>query len=567
MRSVWVVAWAALALAPAAAAWGTVGTWEPSTPQDVADGYMWLDAPPAGEERVYFDAFPSPDDMVVNPNAGALGGSALPPGPTTFRAFFGVWQDCNLDGYVGLREGAVQDYRAELLPPDSPCPRGGWHNDGQWVSEMLTVGMVDACEKQDAAYRERYCPGVGAFFGNTRVVYVDRARVWGDVGLPQDAVARCPSAPLPRGSTSRAGTLLAVADCQDGYAVRGRLDATSPALGDALDAPLPASLLGDPAAGRAGLLERGSGDPAFVAWDCSTPKGGADVRDPLGLNAVGVADPTGGALSGKQVLPVVGTTEPFRDEDGDPATPGVFRPAPDDADGSLVWAPAFAPSLRDPTGSWWDAAELAADGPRGDCDPSTTNAVGARDPSGAVEGPDAAGGPSAKTRNGFVFAFYDGYRGWNPSVDPYVGANAPTDLGVVATRDTHGGPMWSAGQFDVQRPRAVRADDLAPEGPQRFTFYASSDLVGLPLPHAGSGVYGTEACEGAIGPGAPDANGWSCDPDAWWLDGGGHDVAPRYSDGYALAARPGDEYQLRDVDCYDGRAASAQPLPPGFACP
>src|SRR5581483_3088192 len=263
------------------------------------------------------------------------------------------------------------------------------HNDGTWVTELLMVGMVDPCEKASQAERDAHCPGVAAFFRNTRVMYADHARVWGDAGRPDEGLVRCPVFPLPRGASSSAGDVLRAVDCHDGYAVRAEVDAAAPQAGAILDAPFPANLFGAPG-GPHGVLERGSGDPSFTVWDCSSPKGTADVKDPFGLNDISVADPSGTQLSGKKVYPIVGTTNYFADEDNDPSTPGRFRPAPDDASGSIAWAPRFAPQLNDPTGSSWDALEAAADGPRGDCDASTTNALGAHYPQDAVEGRDEA---------------------------------------------------------------------------------------------------------------------------------------------------------------------------------
>jgi hypothetical protein len=559
---------AVLSVLPAAqGGWGGgPGSHEPDTPQDADQGRMFRD-PPTLPRQVYFDAFPSVEELTVNPNVAALGGRVLPVGPTPFRAFLGLWADCNADGYVGSAEGALQDYPSALVKDPVACPVGGEHNDGQWTSEMLMIGMVDPCERRDATYRAERCGGVSAFFADTRVVYVDSARVWGDAGRPGEAQEGCPLLPLPGGATSGPGAALRALDCQDGRAVANRLAATDPRLLPLLEAPLPTSAFRNPQTGQAGLVERGSGDPAATTWDCSQRKWVA-LADPTGgrLNDVAVEDPSGGALSGPQVLPVAGTQTIFADEDHDTATPGVLRPAPDDAGGSLLWVPRPAPALRDAKGSWWDAAESAADGPRGDCDPATDNALGQHYEGSLVEGRDPQGSATGgKARNDLVFTFYDGYRGLDRRVDPTLRSeNFPTDLGLVQMRNQHGGPLWSSMETPVERPALVRADDLSVEGPAWLTFYADVPADGVSVPTTSPATYGDEACP-VIGRNADAGHGWACDPARWWRDARDADTMPRYSDGQPLGAVPGDAYLLRDVDCHDGTVASGAPAGAGLA--
>ncbi len=570
---------ALLAILPSAhASWGGgPGSREPNTPQDAQGGRMFPDAPTSGG-RVYFDAFPTVDQLTLNPNSAILGSRLLPAGPTTFRAFLGEWADCNGDGYVGSYEGALQDYPSALVTDLDACPVGGPHNDGQWVSELLMIGMVDPCEFRDATYRAESCAttnydptttSVPAFFQDSRVIYAPSARVWGDVGTPDQGNVHCPVAPLARGATSGTGALLREVDCQDGYAIASRVDETDPSgsFGRALDQQFPVNLFGNPTTGKTGLLERGSGDPAFTVWDCSQPKAIA-AQDPNGaVEGASASDPTPDqTLTGPQVIPVVGTQTVFADEDGNPATPGVYRPLPDDAQGNALWVPAPGPALKDPTGSWWDAAEMAADGPRGDCDASTANALGQRYAGGAIEGTQEPGAPGAKARNDVAFSFYDGYRGIDSHVDPTLHSqDFPSDLGLVYMRNQYGGPIWSAEEPLVTRPALVRADDLSAEGPSWFTFYATFQLVGLRLPDASAATYGGVACTEGIGRDAPSENGWACDPGAWWRDDAGADSMPRYSDGEPLGAVPGDSFLLEDVDCYDGTLAPGIPVGVGLA--
>src|SRR5581483_1886055 len=151
--------------------------------------------------------------------------------------------------------------------------------------------------------------------------------------------------PLPRGAPGarrdlRHGGAAAGGRLPDGYAIASRVDETDPSgsFGRALDQQFPVNLFGNPTTGKTGLLERGAGDPAFTVWDCSQPKAIA-AQDPNGaVEGASASDPTPDqTLTGPQVIPVVGTQTVFADEDGNPATPGVYRPLPDDAQGNALW--------------------------------------------------------------------------------------------------------------------------------------------------------------------------------------------------------------------------------------
>lgn len=146
-----------LLLSPAALAWTGPGGAEPDTEPDL--DAMWLDADDGvGAARVYFDAFAATPRAVVNPNAQTDGSVALAPA-VQYHAILGLWKDCDRDGYVGTAMTALQDYRAELLPGDTPCLEGSLWTQGGWVVEMVMIGMVDPCEYAPDAVRERDCAG------------------------------------------------------------------------------------------------------------------------------------------------------------------------------------------------------------------------------------------------------------------------------------------------------------------------------------------------------------------------------------------------------------------------
>ena len=513
-----------------------------------------------GGRRVYFNAWQAVEGTSLSPNAALLGTTVLFP-TVHHRAMLGAWKDCDRDGYVGNAESAIQDYPAHLADP-TVCPPGSLQNDGTWVSEMIGIGMVDPCEHEPADVRARECPTgnptepvVGAFSPNARVLYSDEAYVWGDVGAPGSVPrAECALAPMPRGTTAGTGAFLRWADCQDGYRVTGALALAGQ---DAPDLAFPANLWGTPD-GRTGLLQPESGDAAAQAWDCRTAR--TAVRDPTGLvGTVELRDPSGGRLTGP-VFPLVVTGYTFNDDDGDASTGGVMRIQLDaDGRGTLLFVPRPAPEVRDPTASWWDAGEAGMDGVRGDCDPDTQGHARRLHPGHLVEDGDHVIPAARKDRASLTFTFYDGHRGFHPSVDPYTGEGAPADGGLIALRHGRGGdgPLWSALETTTQDPQVLQRGDLAAAGGAYVTYYArvGGDVVSrwsLQLPHPTPAAYGADNC-GSTRTG--ERNGWVCDPALWWKDEAGNDVRPRYARGEPIGRVPGDLYDLRDVDCYDGSIA------------
>lgn len=520
---------------------------------------MWPDAYAGPEDRVYFHAWQAIGQTSQSPNAALLGTTLVFP-VVHHRAMLGIWRDCDRDGYVGHAELGLQDYAAALADP-AVCPVGSHQNDGTWVSEMIGIGMVDPCEHEPPEVRARECPTgnptepiVGAFAPHDRVLYSEETYVWGDVGAPGSVPrAECAVAPAPRGTTSGTGPLLRWADCQEGYRVElllGLAGQPTP------DVAFPVTLFGAPD-GRPGLLQQGSGAPAFEAWDCSAER--RAVPAPLGIDEVVLHDSTEGRLTGP-MFPLVVTGYTFEDDDGDASTGGNMRiPLSADGEGNLLFVPTPAPRDVDPTGSWWDAAEATGDGVRGDCDPRTRSYAQARHPGHLVEDGDHLVPAARKDRASLTFTFYDGHRGFNRNVDPYTGENAPADGGLMLLRHGRGGdgPLWSALESTTQDPQVLQRGDVAAAPPSHFTYYArvGPDVVSkwsLKLPTASPGAYGSDNC-GSTWSG--QRHGWVCDPAAWWKDDAGHDVRPRYAQGEPIGRVPGDPYDLRDVDCYDGSLA------------
>lgn len=585
---------ATLAASPAAA-WSGPGGVEPDTPHDVAHQSMWVDATTVPEGRLYFSGFQALPQTTISPNAALLGDRLAPAPLARHHALLGVWTDCNGDGYIGIAETAAYEYRGELLDAHSPCRGSSLHFDGDWVVEFRAVGMVDPCEHEPAEVRAESCGGMPQFAPNEHVFYADGTAVWADFGLATEAPpAECPLQPLPRGTTSGTGLFLRYADCHTGRSAAGAVntvdadgglglrfdDVENPQEGDSrLNHDFPVNLFGSST--RTGLLQA-EAPPTFTTWDCSQPEGGAHVRVPGAPGSVAVADPTpGGILTGPRFPLVVvdalknqaGLTflppTYFVDEDGDASTPGVIRVPVADDDGTVLKAPPVDPhASADPTdASLLAAAAHALDGPAGDCDPQTAGPLDPLAPGGRIEQGDAVVAAARKDRNSLVFTFYDGHRGFHPRLDPTTGETTPSDLGMNVRRHDRGGagPMWTTGGETQQLPIVPSRGALGETGPRHVTYYArlgEAALVSFRLPIPGIPfTYGAEACAA----GSADANGWVCDPDAWWKGADGTDARPAYARGEPLGAVPGDAYHMRDVDCLDGRLAA--PLPGGCASP
>lgn len=570
-----------LILVPGAVAtWYGPGSSEPSTPQDRIGGRMFQDPDQApGAQRVYFNGYEAVVETSVSPNVALLGTSVLLP-VVHHRAMLGAWKDCDLDGYIGTAASGLYEYRASLLPEESPCLDDPLRNDGAWVTEMIGIGMVDPCEFEPPAVRAR-CPGpsaleptVSAFSKNDRVLYSNDTYVWADVGVPGEVPpGTCVLTPLPRGTTSSTGGALRYIDCQDGYAIAKAVNDVDKdgALGLRFEDPqdprssssllhqeLPVSLLGDGT--RPGMLEPRTGSPAWTAWDCSAPR--APIRDPTAapgqrgsLSEVAVQDRTpGGRLTGP-VFPLVLTGYTFRDEDGDPSTGGWLRVPLDGQPGTYAYRPTPGFALHAADASWVDAADGAVDGIHGDCDARTPGRVASTAALLQVERGDDVVPPARKDRTSFTFTFYDGHRGFS-AVDAVTRETTPSDGGLLLLRHGRGGdgPLWSVAEAATQDPQVLQRGDLQPSGAFTVAYYArvGSDVVsanGLLLPAGSSAKYGDDNCGGIR---AGVLNGWVCDPALWWRDASGADVRPRYGTGAPIGRVPGDAFDLLDVDCYDG---------------
>ena len=569
----------ALLLVPAGSAeWRAAGGLEPDTVYDMQGGMMFEDGDAGTDDairQVHFQAFVAAPETSFNPNVALVGSSVVPAPALHHRALLGVWKDCNGDGYIGNAESALMDYSSALLLFDTAtCPAvlGATfpvHNDGAFVSELLAIGMVDPCEYELEVSVREAC-GVTAYAPNERVIYVNDTFVWGDLGAPGSVPkTECILAPLPSGTTSGTGAVLAWSDCQSRRGVArtvnevdedGSLglrfedtsrpqDSSSP-----LNQRFPVTPFGH--AGEPGLLQKDTSESSARTWDCNAAS--TDVNDPDGYREIAITDPTGRLHAERfpLVIPYTLTGIGFEDEDRDPSTPGVFRQALTDEEGTYARLPSLDPRLNDPTASWWVALEAAIDGPAGDCDPATDSAIAPAYFGGSIESDATPILEARKDRTSLTFKFYDGHRGFGPELDPYTGPTTPSDGGTMVL--DHGGtvrggdgPLWSALSQSEQDPQLVDREDLGFSGPLYFTYYVHLGLAAraFTLPNDDAHTYGSDNC------GEADSGlhkGWICDPALWWRDANGNSNVPTFAQGARLGRVPGDTYHMRDVDCYDG---------------
>ena len=526
-RVFFLVTLAALVASPAAAAsWAGKGMVEPDTRRDVADGYMRLapDQSPTSGRLVYFNAFNTQSigaaaevSTSANPNLATLETAYMTSSGRAY-AMLGVWKDCNKDGFVGWGDQGLFEYRAQLLdalgPGAGACPAQGlpatiprdWfpsHNDGEWVREFLPIGY----DKMPNTLPS----GVTVPDEHPYNVNDLGARVWWDWGLPEDRTrTRCYAFP-PQGTFHSTGGLVEFADCFAGFKATDTWNALAP------DAT-PAGQLTfkdkprDQSESRSVLNQRNpwgeeSAGSHATAFDCSQPQL-AHAKVPNTDTEVGVSRP--------RSTPAVSTTGSLAGTANETAT------AFDDCDRS------------DNRGEW-------------------EHSVGAL-PYAAEE--DVIATKSTKQQTGYTMRFNEGTRnpakaGTNPQ---QLGRATPRDAGLRAT-EAEGFWVGTSRIGEAYNPLVDR-DSQGPQAVTHVTAYGyvtpaaiskySLQLTGL------TGVYGSDHCAGTV----PITGEWECDRTKWWVNPDGTREERTTTDTVAgaftfVAARVGDPYNVRDIDCYD----------------
>lgn len=552
-----------LAVSPAALGWGAKGFREPDTLRDTQDGYMWRDGPDGATRQVYFNGFlaqgrgPQPEcstqnvllvnifvscsetgcgyyELVVTrakpcvqPPVGPgsnVAGIQHSPYPMQPFALLGVWKDCNGDGYIGYGDLGLWEYRATLLTlpgatsacaasvDPNPIPYNWYpsHNDGTWVREFLPLAWNQwgAVQGQDANN-----PGI-PYDLNVYDVNDSAARVWADWGLP-DAPGRnnCNVNPPPRDTVRQTGGIVEWIDCFDDFRLTESFN----------------------------LLMEGAGQSRLSFSDSprdqSRSSSDLNQRNPWGSNG---DDPFMETCSGDEIVVIPEDDDPDTD-DGDPVFGwghNVSVPAPGEIheDGSV------AGQLRE---AYYHSTWMECDGGQAPVQQQASEAPYMVESS-------AANQVGARRQSDLAFLHYADPR----PAPPFAGNHraTPDDLGL-----RHASPngLWRAsGDAALTRPPLVTREDVQLAPVQYLTYYAkvgpdATSRYNLRTPGP-TGVYGAGACTSGMGPGAPDAGGWVCDPTKWWPDGS-MPRSGKLQNGEA-GVRVGETFQLRDVDCFDESA-------------
>ena len=581
-----------LLVAPVASAtWYVHGTAEPDTAQDAAGGQMYMVPDTTFNGRqAYFNIWADIGNSGVNPNVGPTGSAIFTTPTIHFNGMLGVWKDCNQDGFVGMADGALWEYRQELLLDRSVCGDTE-HIVGDWVWEFHWIGPFDGLADDRYEDADEYY----GYFGPQNYINDTEARVWGDWGLPGEFPGRSCTVAPPRGTTGSTGGIIAWSDCFTGRKGQQAINGVDP------DGTLGLRMQGEPQRSDSllnqqlphlwydpyhpestGLYEQDSGDAAFSTWDCSDTSS-TQVKDDTPIY-----DETG-------ELPEDVTVEGFKvadvkDEEGRILTLNEIN----------VNSTAPAPQVHNPTGSYYDGLNQTWDGAADHCGDQGTVGVNGNFPYTNAE--SQAGGVDADFRprneHNTPFRFWGAQASsfnWDalggctgtfdgqpfppfcedyPTNDVFT-HDMPDDFGVQAGRDALG-IGWAATKTWSTDPQLVDRDSLQPDGPIYATFYATigaaSIASGVNVP-GGTKLYGSEWCTTG-----GDTNGFDCDPDNWWdpINHPGTSAMPRETGFHIstqcttgleqplpncreLGVKPGQPYQLRDIDCWDGRIASGVP--------
>ena len=519
-----------LCVTPSAlASWSAKGNYEPDTLLDKNSGYMFNDAVNAQKSTgnyVYFNAIQSNN---IPPNLGAPVSANLATlqtqqmsTPYQAMALLGVWRDCNKDNVIGFGDNGLFEYRTELLLDTSICPKqsipSNWgyptysdaggiiHNDGTWIREFIPIGYD--------SHFARGTPG-----GNLNHYKVEDigARVWGDFGLPGAPAGNiCWLNPSPPGSYHTVGQIEDKMDCYAGFAI---MNMVVPNLG-------PATATYNTVRATHNPWGEPSDASDATVFDCNTPVG-----------------------------PRVTASSAF-----------TFQ----------LHAPKVPPTTST-SGSVGGTVNETANG-LDDCDRSKNDGERwegqvSNLPYSQEQGTVSAQKSGEKIQTDQQFKFGQGVRGVSPFSTLGPGANKDAGTNTADPFGTWGTNSLCTTCNQYSRGTVSQSDPLGQFKVQHQTYYAfvSSKAVGdygLTIPHANE-RYGAGPC-GTSTTGI--YNGWDCDKSHWYknVDGsssnqGDPNLGEATPDnpsngGVAMGARPGDLYNLRDVDCFDQSVGPARDI-------
>ena len=530
---------AAFVAAPLASAeWKAYGSYEPDSRYDDDDFLHTLTpaqykAAGATKAKIYFNAYVQADTVYaggsINPNNGVTRSQQLYTPSNTWLALLGIWNDCNGDGYVGLAETAVREYRSEILTAAqlAACPaeskaeiKTAGRTTGTLIIEFITIG------------RE----GLGV--QDPFTIVDPAALIWGDHGKPvpdagdiefytpaQDP-AGCGVGGLggPKGSYDSLGGVLDNAECVTGRAgipvwnavVPGLLGAQYEFTGDSYDQP------GHPVGDRETFGRDDSRQNSFVAWsDCD--------RNPI-VNY--------GTVLGS-------------DRNGHGPRPPRAQPAVN-PNGNVA-------------GTYNETYESVVQNCKTQKEGDASSDFD-REFYDTLEGSSGANGAQpvlGKAHSDFNFV----YKEMSRNAIPCGPAFRSQDCGVSVLNGPLGSStmgqnsFWSTGENLVAGPRGTFSTRATADGrltnASYYTFYAavgSASLLKGDTP-GGQGEYTSGFCGsgGYEQTGATQYHyGWNCNKNEWNLGGDG---TIQFTQAY-----PGLAYQFRDVDCFDGTLVKGTPL-------
>lgn len=540
---------AVMATPAALASWSGLGTTEPDTLFDKQGSFMFPNPNTDPVDSAYLNVVPMQRQLEVNPNTATLGSRMIVPGNMGFDAIFGSWIDCNRDGYVGHLESVLIEYPVELLPADSPCANLPMYNSFGWVSELRWFSNPYATNASYAGF-DSADPDPHPDGRDGRAIKDYGATIWGDYGRPGDLDADplCPRN-VQHGSMQRTGAALQQADCFSGYQAVGVANAALGPAGmgfesgsfDEAGHPLNLATFG----------EDNGEDTVVQVWDCDaepqyvetgagnveTPQ--QDVEQPVGGDTLHapwfrVTDEDG-------TLSVVGywandvnddqnsEGDVFFASEDDPYKPGVTAPSPNPS-----------PNAGGTVAGTYNATQNS------DCE--GTNSIYSFEAAPPVS--------PGKTSVDIRFTYYEEQRnGPRRDANPFYGTFIYPGVRSGLLAVVEGTHWYSEGnapsEFGYTLPQLVRSSSLEPQGAIYWSFYANLTVSGVQTP-GGVGVYGSEWCSISTNPLAN--GGFECNDDLWYKPANGERASWR--DFYPM---PGHEYQLRDVDCYDGTIVAGVP--------
>ena len=527
----------------ATASWGAKGSLEPDTSLDASGLFMETDPDtkpvgpgiPQPPRVVYFNGFQGTGYTAgvtsINPNSAAVGSSVLLPTELNIQALLGVWKDCNKDGYMGWGDNALLEYRSELLAlpnmdgeiagtsvcgvePIGPVPKASGdhtgyqsHNDGKWVREFLPIGP----ENTLPGSRDQNPFNIP---DSTTHVWAD----WGTPGAPPGFI--CWLSAHPRDSTHSVGGMVDIVDCYS----RGRINAT---------------LGSNPTLWQTWIDNRGD-DPRDANSDCDASHlGNLPSSYKRGCQPWGYEDD--GAF--------VDITS-----DQNCNSPIVNRQVTQD---KQVRVPMPSPTTGGAQPSIAGTV-YQLDNDVSDCNRDDGSEWNLEDTPYQTED-DLLNQNAGRIVNDFVLPFVEELRpGAATALTGTLGGGTSRHMGTHPTPEG----IYASNSLSTYAHNSVfNIDTLGVREVRHITYYARVGAVAisaysLMLPGS-TGIYGSEACGTAIGPGQPDKNFWKCDPELWWpqtveemrANGVGLGTFDGYED--FAGAHVGDTYNVRDVDCYD----------------